>query len=323
MLDSCFGAWPVVCVAVAAAILLLGGPVECAANGLPDSVAVHWRDGIQAYQQGRYQHATDRFQRVVAAGFESTALYYNLGNAFYRLGETGRAIQHFEKARRLEPGNARIGHNLEMARGRSDRLTGSRGAVEPWVRVLRGWPVALVFWSGVLLYACGVVGAAGLRWWERRADSPVEGARDEVRSGRTLAQPVAVAVGTVGLIVVLAAAAIAHVQSTDRRAVVLSDRVMLRESPAALGSSAQRPDAPPNSPATSADTGRTRSSAGSAIPSPADPGVDPNDQNEPDRSALVEGVIVRIEKARSDGWIRVRASDGTVGWLPETSLGRI
>ena len=45
-------------------------------------------------------------------GIESCDLYYNLGNAYYKLGQPGRALQYFRKARRLKPGDRQVNHNI-------------------------------------------------------------------------------------------------------------------------------------------------------------------------------------------------------------------
>lgn len=73
-------------------------------------------EGNRLYQQEDYQGALDNYLRVREAGFESPGLYYNIGNAYFKANELGRAILYYERARRLAPNDADILANLELAR---------------------------------------------------------------------------------------------------------------------------------------------------------------------------------------------------------------
>ena len=75
-----------------------------------------FEEGNRLYQQEDYQGALDNYLRIREAGFESPGLYYNIGNAYFKANELGRAILYYERARRLAPGDADILANLELAR---------------------------------------------------------------------------------------------------------------------------------------------------------------------------------------------------------------
>ncbi len=68
------------------------------------------------YAAGEYQAARDRYLEVVAGGMEDAWLFYNLGNAWFKSGELGKAILWYERARRLEPRDPDILHNLRFAK---------------------------------------------------------------------------------------------------------------------------------------------------------------------------------------------------------------
>ncbi len=70
--------------------------------------------GNQLYQSGNFEKAADTYQKIVDSGFESPTLYFNLGNAYYRLGKNGLAILYYEKAAKLAPGDEDISHNLTI-----------------------------------------------------------------------------------------------------------------------------------------------------------------------------------------------------------------
>ena len=46
-------------------------------------------------------------------------VYYNLGNSYYKIGEIAKAVLNYERALLLQPGNADIRANLEVARAKT------------------------------------------------------------------------------------------------------------------------------------------------------------------------------------------------------------
>lgn len=70
----------------------------------------------QLYNKGKYQDAIRKYQYVIGQGFESSDLYYNLGNAFYKSGKATYAILNFERAKKLAPNDDDIHYNLDLAR---------------------------------------------------------------------------------------------------------------------------------------------------------------------------------------------------------------
>jgi len=72
-------------------------------------------EGNKAYSEGLYTDAIEHYQQVTGAGWESPQLYYNLGNAYFKLDDYPHAILWYERARRLDPGNEDISFNLNVA----------------------------------------------------------------------------------------------------------------------------------------------------------------------------------------------------------------
>jgi tetratricopeptide (TPR) repeat protein len=67
------------------------------------------------YQKNDFSEAAQIYQKLVDEGYEGTALYYNLGNAYYRLNKIGYAILNYERALRFSPGDDDVQHNLALA----------------------------------------------------------------------------------------------------------------------------------------------------------------------------------------------------------------
>lgn len=69
----------------------------------------------QFYREGKYNEAVEIYQKLRAGGLESAALYYNLGNCYYKLGENTAAILNYERSLLLNPSDAAARYNLELA----------------------------------------------------------------------------------------------------------------------------------------------------------------------------------------------------------------
>jgi len=81
-------------------------------------------DATRAYQEGNYQGAVQKFE-AVAAGVKNPALFYNLGNAYLKSNDLGRAILWYERAKRLSPNDPDLKFNLAHALGRLKDKTDS------------------------------------------------------------------------------------------------------------------------------------------------------------------------------------------------------
>jgi len=68
----------------------------------------------KAYNIKQYKEAIALYEKIIADGYESYALYYNLGNAYFRTNDNTHAIYYYEKALKLAPNNEDIKHNIEV-----------------------------------------------------------------------------------------------------------------------------------------------------------------------------------------------------------------
>ncbi len=70
----------------------------------------------EAYNAGEYQTAVDSYLEILDNGQHSPELYYNLGNAYYKLNQIAPSIYYYEKALLLKPNDSEIKNNLSYAR---------------------------------------------------------------------------------------------------------------------------------------------------------------------------------------------------------------
>ena len=75
------------------------------------------------YTDGKYQMAIDGYKDILNSGFESAELYYNLGNAYYKLNNIPESNFFYEKARSISPADEDILINLSYAQNlRIDKI---------------------------------------------------------------------------------------------------------------------------------------------------------------------------------------------------------
>ena len=67
------------------------------------------------YEQNEYSKAIVEYESLVDSGFISAALFYNLGNAYFRNNNLKWAILYYERAKRLAPNDEAINDNLELS----------------------------------------------------------------------------------------------------------------------------------------------------------------------------------------------------------------
>lgn len=80
-----------------------------------------------AYNADNFQQAADMYLSVIQSDGPSAKLYYNLGNAYYRLGQMGNAIISYERALRLDPSDKDARNNLAFVNARITDRPGERG----------------------------------------------------------------------------------------------------------------------------------------------------------------------------------------------------
>jgi tetratricopeptide (TPR) repeat protein len=69
----------------------------------------------QLYRNGEYRKAVSSYEQIVKNGYENAPLYYNLGNAYFKLQNIPASILNFERAKKLAPTDEDINYNLRLA----------------------------------------------------------------------------------------------------------------------------------------------------------------------------------------------------------------
>ena len=131
----------------------------------------------QAYDNGEFEKAREKYETIRESGSESGVLYYNLGNTYFRLNNLGEAVLNYERAYRYIPYNEALQHNLRVARAK----TANRFRLLPKPVWIRAWNKLIYLTKpggllsiGLLFYMLGILALIYRVWqgyrieWVRR-----------------------------------------------------------------------------------------------------------------------------------------------------------
>jgi len=91
-------------------LLLLSGAII--SNAQPDKSL---KEANNLYASNEFDKAIKIYESLVGQGLESSELYFNLGNAYYKKQELTKAILYYEKAKLLAPNDDGIQFNIDLA----------------------------------------------------------------------------------------------------------------------------------------------------------------------------------------------------------------
>jgi tetratricopeptide (TPR) repeat protein len=75
-----------------------------------------FEQGNGLYNDGKYIEAIDKYTAILDTGNHSASLYFNLGNAHYKLNHIAPSIYYYEKALQLSPNDQEIKNNMVFAK---------------------------------------------------------------------------------------------------------------------------------------------------------------------------------------------------------------
>ncbi len=118
---------------------LLGILLACAGAG---AFTDAFDQACAEYEQKDYIAAAQRFEQLVDEDVVAPAVFYNLGNCYYRLGRLGPAIANYERALHLAPGFENAAQNMAECIKKTERRL-NRVQRPEWERSLLFWHYTL------------------------------------------------------------------------------------------------------------------------------------------------------------------------------------
>ena len=73
-------------------------------------------NGNDSYNKNQFDVSVDAYENILSQGFYSADLYYNLGNAYYRLEDFANARWSYEMGINIDPRNKDMIHNLMLTK---------------------------------------------------------------------------------------------------------------------------------------------------------------------------------------------------------------
>jgi tetratricopeptide (TPR) repeat protein len=106
----------------------------------------------QEYAQGHFKEAIAGYETLVRSGPLSANLFYDLGNAYFRTSDFGRAILSYERALALEQHHPEAAANLQIARDEARALEMQQNWPERYLQFANvnqySATAAVGFWAG-------------------------------------------------------------------------------------------------------------------------------------------------------------------------------
>lgn len=97
-------------------MLVIGG------SAAPAQLTAQFAKANQEYAGGDFNAAISDYEELIRSGEDAPNLFYNLGNAYFRKKDFGRAILNYERALALEPHHPEAQANLRVARDEARAL---------------------------------------------------------------------------------------------------------------------------------------------------------------------------------------------------------
>ena len=88
------------------------------------------------YEEGKFAEAVAAYEKLTQSGQASAALWFNLGNGYFKSHQIGRAIAAYRKAEELTPRDPDVRANLQFARNQAQGPTLAPNRWQRWLAKL-------------------------------------------------------------------------------------------------------------------------------------------------------------------------------------------
>ena len=107
------------------------------------TVTDRFNEANKLYEQQKFPAAAAEYEKLIQSSNISSAIYFNLGNAYFKSGALGRAIAAYRKAGQLSPRDPAIRANLQFARNEAGSKV-SETIWQEWIHrfTIDGWTIA-------------------------------------------------------------------------------------------------------------------------------------------------------------------------------------
>jgi tetratricopeptide (TPR) repeat protein len=102
-----------------------------------------YKEANKQYKKAQYQEAIKLYRQILDGGYQSEAVCFNLGNAYFKSGDIPSALLYYEKAHKLVPGDEDVNFNIYFANSKTiDKVEPA-----PEFFVTQWWHSIILFFS--------------------------------------------------------------------------------------------------------------------------------------------------------------------------------
>ena len=128
----------------------------CSLSSFAQTPVADFAGANKLYYENKFAAAAAAYEKLLQSGRTSSAVYFNLGNAWFKSGQLGRAIGAYRQAERLAPRDPDIRANLQFARNQAQGPTLAPNRWHKWLHklTLNEWTMlaAAALWLCLLLF---------------------------------------------------------------------------------------------------------------------------------------------------------------------------
>ena len=68
------------------------------------------------YNNAQYVESLENYKEIIESGYQSAAIFYNMGNCYYKINDVANAILFYERSILINPADEDVRNNLQMVR---------------------------------------------------------------------------------------------------------------------------------------------------------------------------------------------------------------
>ena len=84
-------------------------------NAFAFEPATEFQKANNLYQKNSFDSAAKIYEKIISEEYFSVEVYFNLGNCYYKMNKTAKAILNYERALKLKPNDEDILFNIKVA----------------------------------------------------------------------------------------------------------------------------------------------------------------------------------------------------------------
>ena len=105
------------------------------------------------YAKSQYKDALSLYQQIIDGNYQSAVVYFNMGNAEFKMGDIPSALLYYEKAHKLSPGDEDINFNLRFV----NLKTTDKIDAAPEFFLSRWWQAFILSFSAKVLSVWSII----------------------------------------------------------------------------------------------------------------------------------------------------------------------